>query len=44
MKGLNLAPFGPGSFAIFYPRDGHKPGCVDRVAKPIKQVVVEVSL
>ena len=38
---LNL---GPGSFAIFYPQDGHKPGCVARTACSIKKVVIKVRL
>lgn len=33
-----------GSFAIFYAHDGHKPGCVHRVAERIKKVVVKVRL
>ena len=38
---LNL---GPGSFAIFHPQDGHKPGCVARTACSIKKVVIKVRL
>ena len=34
----------PGSFAIFYPWDGHKPGCVWRSSSRVKKVVVKVRL
>jgi biofilm protein TabA len=33
---------GPGSFAIFYPHDGHKPGCVNGTPSRIKKVVLKV--
>ena len=34
----------PGSFAIFFAQDGHKPGCVYKAAARIKKVVVKVRL
>lgn len=38
---LHLAP---GCVAIFYPHDGHKPGCVNGAAARIKKVVVKVRV
>jgi YhcH/YjgK/YiaL family protein len=35
---------GPGSFAIFFPQDGHKPCCLWRAAIPVKKVVVKIRL
>jgi biofilm protein TabA len=35
---------GPGTFAIFLPHDGHKPGCSAGHPSPIKKVVVKVRL
>jgi biofilm protein TabA len=32
----------PGSFAIFHPQDGHKPGCVSGKTCQIKKVVIKV--
>ena len=32
----------PGSFAIFYPQDGHKPGCVAGSPSQIKKVVIKI--
>ncbi len=34
----------PGSFAIFYAQDGHKPGCSHKAANRIKKVVIKVRL
>lgn len=34
----------PGSFAVFYPRDAHKPGTVHGVADRIRKVVVKVRI
>lgn len=34
----------PGSFAIFFPQDAHKPGCVHQDASRIKKVVIKVRL
>jgi YhcH/YjgK/YiaL family protein len=34
----------PGSFAIFYPPDGHKPGCVNGPACRIKKVVIKARV
>jgi biofilm protein TabA len=33
-----------GSFAIFLPHDGHKPGCSNGAQCPIKKVVIKVRL
>lgn len=33
-----------GTFAIFYPQDAHKPGCIHGSAAPIKKIVVKVRL
>jgi biofilm protein TabA len=33
-----------GTFAIFYPQDGHKPGCSNGGVRQIKKVVVKVPL
>lgn len=38
---LHLAP---GTFAIFYPQDGHKPGCAAATPCRVKKVVVKVRL
>lgn len=35
---------GPGSFAIFYPVDGHKPGCQAGAAARIKKVVIKARV
>lgn len=35
---------GPGSFAIFLPQDGHKPGCVDGTPCRMKKVVIKVRV
>ena len=35
---------GPGSFAIFLPPDGHKPGCISGAACRIKKVVIKVRV
>jgi len=34
----------PGSFAIFYPQDGHKPGCVNGAPCRMKKVVIKVRI
>ena len=34
----------PGSFAIFYAQDGHKPGCFHEASDRIKKVVIKVRL
>lgn len=34
----------PGSFAIFYPHDGHKPGCIDGAPSRMKKVVIKVRV
>jgi len=34
----------PGTFAIFHPNDGHKPGCVNGAPCLIKKIVVKVRL
>jgi biofilm protein TabA len=33
-----------GSFAIFYPHDGHKPGCVNGAISRIKKVVIKAHV
>ncbi len=33
-----------GSFAIFLPQDGHKPGCVAHAESPVRKIVVKVLL
>ncbi len=33
-----------GSFALFYPQDAHKPGCVTGTASRIKKVVIKVRV
>ena len=33
-----------GSFAIFYPEDGHKPRCLVTHSRPVKKVVIKVQL
>ena len=35
---------GPGSFAIFLPPDGHKPGCLSGATCRIKKVVIKVRV
>jgi len=34
----------PGNFAIFWPHDGHKPGCQLTTPTPVRKVVVKVRL
>jgi YhcH/YjgK/YiaL family protein len=34
----------PGSFAIFYPPDGHKPCCLAGAAGPVKKVVIKARV
>jgi len=34
----------PREFAVLFPQDGHKPGCVWRSAGPVKKVVMKVRL
>ncbi|MEY3774763.1 MAG: hypothetical protein RLZZ129_1543 [Verrucomicrobiota bacterium] len=33
-----------GCFAILWPQDGHKPGCLWRIPAPVKKVVMKVRL
>ena len=35
---------GPGSFAIFFPPDGHKPGCISGATGRVKKVVLKVRV
>jgi biofilm protein TabA len=35
---------GAGSYAIFYPQDGHKPGCINTAPSFIRKVVVKVRV
>lgn len=39
--GLQLAA---GSFAVFHPQDGHKPGCVNGSVSRVKKVVIKVRV
>ncbi|EBV1907219.1 YhcH/YjgK/YiaL family protein [Salmonella enterica subsp. enterica serovar Kande] len=34
----------PGSYAIFFPQDVHRPGCNKTVAIPIRKIVVKVAI
>ena len=34
----------PGSFAIFWPQDGHKPGCSKGASAQVRKIVVKVRL
>lgn len=34
----------PGSYAIFFPQDVHRPACIKNKATPIRKVVVKVAL
>lgn len=34
----------PGSFAIFFPHDAHKPGCMAGGRDPVRKVVVKVAV
>ncbi len=34
----------PGSYAIFFPQDVHRPGCNQSQATPIRKIVVKVAL
>jgi YhcH/YjgK/YiaL family protein len=34
----------PGSYAIFFPQDVHRPGCIKNVATPIRKIVVKVAI
>ena len=34
----------PGSYAIFFPQDVHRPGCHKTVAIPIRKIVVKVAI
>lgn len=42
-RGIPLQ-FDAGCFAIFYPQDGHKPGCVNGPLNRIKKIVVKVRI
>jgi len=35
---------GPGSFAIYFPHDAHKPGCISGAPMLIKKVVIKVKV
>jgi biofilm protein TabA len=34
----------PGTFAIFHPQDGHKPGCMNGAPSRVKKVVIKIRL
>jgi YhcH/YjgK/YiaL family protein len=34
----------PGSYAIFFPQDVHRPGCNKNRETPIRKIVVKVAL
>jgi YhcH/YjgK/YiaL family protein len=34
----------PGSFAIFFPQDGHKPGCIAGARGHVKKAVIKIRL
>ncbi|HCM1864358.1 TPA: YhcH/YjgK/YiaL family protein [Salmonella enterica subsp. houtenae serovar 43:z4,z32:-] len=34
----------PGSYALFFPQDVHRPGCNKSVATPIRKIVVKVAI
>jgi len=34
----------PGSYAIFFPQDVHRPGCILQTASEIRKIVVKVAL
>ncbi|EMI5803362.1 MULTISPECIES: YhcH/YjgK/YiaL family protein [Klebsiella] len=34
----------PGSYAIFFPQDVHRPGCIKMTATPIRKIVVKVAI
>ncbi|WP_075183118.1 YhcH/YjgK/YiaL family protein [Pantoea sp. 1.19] len=34
----------PGHFAVFFPQDVHRPGCLDRQATLIRKIVVKIPL
>ena len=34
----------PGSYAIFFPQDVHRPGCIKTTATPIRKIVVKVAI
>jgi biofilm protein TabA len=33
-----------GDFAVLFPEDGHKPGCLYQVSEPVRKIVVKVRL
>lgn len=33
-----------GDFAVFFPQDGHKPGCILREAQPVRKIVIKIRL
>lgn len=41
-KGCNIK-FASGDYAIFFPEDGHKPGCLSGQPSKVKKVVVKVA-
>ena len=34
----------PGSYAIFFPQDVHRPGCNNNIATPIRKIVIKVAI
>lgn len=34
----------PGSYALFFPQDVHRPGCNKSIATPIRKIVVKVAI
>lgn len=36
--------FAPGDFAVYFPPDGHKPGCSLNGSAPVKKVVIKIRL
>ena len=34
----------PGSYAIFFPQDVHRPGCNKNIATPIRKIVVKIAI
>lgn len=36
--------FGPGDFAIYFPEDAHKPGCIRKQASSVRKIVIKVAV
>lgn len=36
--------FGPGDFAIYFPEDAHKPGCISKQASSVRKIVIKVAV